>query len=124
MAKQFIQWGSIFAFLGIALGAFGAHILKEKLSENMMAAYQTGILYHLIHAVALVLVGVISQWLKTNTWVQWSGWLFIAGILLFSGSLYVMSLTGIRGLGAVTPFGGLAFLAGWIMLAISASSIN
>lgn len=120
MAKTFVMIGSICAFLGIALGAFGAHALRERLPADLMAVYQTGVLYHLVHALALVLTGILLRWLDATTLVTWAGWLFLAGIVLFSGSLYVLSMTGIRALGAVTPFGGLSFLIGWALLAMAA----
>lgn len=120
MAKVFIFLGSINAFLAVALGAFGAHTLKNKLSEEMLTVYQTGVHYHIIHALGLLLIGIIAQRFTGSTLVNWSGGLLLLGIVLFSGSLYVLSLSGIRAFGAVTPFGGVSFLAGWILLAIAA----
>lgn len=120
MAKIFVMIGSICAFLGVALGAFGAHALRERLPADLMAVYQTGVSYHLVHALALVLVGALLRWLAPTTLVTWAGWLFLAGIVLFSGSLYVLSISGVRALGAITPFGGLSFLAGWALLAVAA----
>lgn len=119
MAKQFLVIGSLSAFLGIALGAFGAHMLKDKLAEKMFSAYQTGVLYHLVHALALLITGVIAKTILPTPLVHWSGWCFLAGTLLFSGSLYIMSISGIRAFGAITPIGGLAFMAGWLLLAFA-----
>src|SRR3954465_5364135 len=109
MDKTFLLLGAIAAFLAVALGAFGAHGLRGRLSPEMLAVFQTGVQYHMYHAIALVLVagilGRMDGWL-----IHAAGWAFVAGILLFSGSLYVLAMTGITVLGAVTPIGGLAFL--------------
>ena len=111
--------GAVAAFLGVALGAFGAHGLRGRLSPEMLAVFQTGVQYHMYHALALILTSVImgrmSGWL-----VQTAGWCFTAGLVLFSGSLYLLAVTGVTILGAVTPIGGLAFLAGWACLAFAA----
>ena len=111
--------GAVGAFLAVALGAFGAHGLRSRLSPDMLAVFETGVRYHMYHALALILVGLVmgrwSGWL-----VQAAGWCFVAGILLFSGSLYALALSGVTILGAVTPLGGLAFLAGWACLAFAA----
>lgn len=121
MFKLFLMLGSVNAFLAVALGAFGAHALKDKLAElNMLSTYQTGVQYHMFHALALILIALISDKLGNSSMIATSGWLIFIGIILFSGSLYVMSMSGIKILGAITPFGGLCFLAGWVLLAISA----
>lgn len=120
MAKIFIFLGSLSAFLAVALGAFGAHALQKQLSPDMLEIYQTGFRYHIIHSLGLILMGVITHWMSQNGWMNWAGWLLLAGIVIFSGSLYIMSITGWRWLGAVTPVGGISFLAGWILLAIAA----
>lgn len=109
--------GAINAFLCVALGAFGAHGLKQRLSTDMLAVYQTGVQYHFYHALGLLAVGLILLHFPKSRLVVFSGWSMVAGIVLFSVSLYVLSLTGIRGLGAITPLGGLAFLSAWAMLA-------
>lgn len=116
MERLFLVLGSLAAFLAVALGAFGAHGLKNRLSPEMLAVFEVGVRYQLCHALALLAVAwAVSRW--PGPWVTASGWLFVAGIVVFSGSLYVLSLTGIRWLGAITPIGGLAFLAGWLCLA-------
>jgi uncharacterized membrane protein YgdD (TMEM256/DUF423 family) len=119
MDKTFLLLGSVAAFLAVALGAFGAHGLRGRLSPEMMAVFQTGVQYHMSHALALILVagimGRMSGWL-----IQTAGWCFVAGILFFSGSLYLLAVTGVTILGAVTPIGGLLFLAGWACLAFAA----
>ena len=112
--------GSINAFLAIALGAFGAHGLKEIISAEMLVVYQTGVQYHIIHSLGLILVGLAARCFEPDRLCIWAGCLFMAGILVFSGSLYVLSLTGIRQWGMVTPLGGVSFLAGWITLAVAA----
>lgn len=123
MANIFLFLGSINAFLAVVLGAFGAHALKNKLSEKMLNAFETGVHYHLIHAVALIVVAIlIKSTTSTSSLPTWSGWLLVSGIVLFSGSLYALSLSGITRLGIITPLGGVAFLAGWLILAIYAIS--
>lgn len=115
--KLFLLLGSINAFLFVALGAFGAHALKDKLEANgYMETFQTGIQYHMIHAIALIAVAILTRYLSATGLVHGAGWAFFIGIILFSGSLYVLSLTGIRVLGAITPLGGVAFLVGWVLL--------
>ncbi len=117
--KNWIGIGALFGFLSVALGAFGAHSLKESLSEKSAAIYQTAAQYQMSHALALVLFGL---WASQNPDAArpWVGWAFTAGILLFSGSLYALAMTGIRGFGAITPLGGVSFLVGWIMFAFLA----
>ncbi|MDQ3186686.1 MAG: DUF423 domain-containing protein [Pseudomonadota bacterium] len=117
MPKTFLMLGAINAFFCVALGAFGAHGLKQKLTIDMLAVYQTGVQYHFYHALGLVAVGLILQHFPHSRLVALSGWLMLAGIVLFSVSLYALSLTGIRGLGAITPLGGIAFLSAWALLA-------
>lgn len=111
----------IAGFLGVALGAFGAHGLKSVIDPTLMAAYQTGVQYHLVHAVTLMGVGIwqqVAQQQATCTrWLNRAAALLLAGIILFSGSLYLMAITGIRPLGIITPFGGTSWLIGWVMLA-------
>ena len=120
MSKVFIILGSLNAFLAVALGAFGAHGLQNKLTEQMLATYETGVKYHMMHALGLILIGIISRYTSGSVLINWSGWLICAGIVLFSGSLYLLSISGIRWLGDITPLGGLSFLVGWILLAIAA----
>ncbi|HEY6191412.1 MAG TPA: DUF423 domain-containing protein [Bacteroidota bacterium] len=114
--KTFLILGSLSAFLAVALGAFAAHALKEKLPADMLAVFEVGVRYHLYHSLALFVVAWVgSQFPGSN--MDAAGWLFVAGIILFSGSLYAMSVTGSRSLGIITPFGGLCFLGGWIWIA-------
>lgn len=102
-------------FIGVALGAFGSHALRGKLSEYSLEIYKTGVLYHFIHALGLFAVAWLSTQF-TDPKITWSGIFMIAGIFLFSGSLYALSVTGIKMLGAITPLGGLSFLAAWVLL--------
>ena len=118
---SWIRYGSLLMLLGVALGAFGAHGLKDILSEEGRAWWQTAVLYHLIHGLGLLMVGWLSVLKPTHPLVRNAGWAFVIGIILFSGSLYLLSLTGFRKLGIITPFGGLAFLIGWLLLALSAA---
>lgn len=122
MSRIFLTLGAINAFLCVALGAFGAHGLKQKLSIEMLAVYQTGVQYHFYHALGLVAVGLVLLHFPNSRWVTLAGWSMLVGIILFSASLYALSLTGIRGLGMVTPLGGVAFLSAWAMFAFGAWS--
>ncbi len=115
MNLNWVQLGSVLMFLGVGLGAFGSHLLRSKLSEASLEIYKTGVLYHFLHALAIFIVA----WLSTQTndpRVQYAGVFFMMGIVLFSGSLYLLSITEIRWLGAITPLGGLCFLTGWALL--------
>ena len=118
--KIFVVLGSLSAFSGVALGAFGAHGLKTKVTPEMLAVWQTGVLYHLVHALGLLLVGVLCQLMPEAAMVRNAGWAILLGIVLFSGSLYVLVLTGVKPFGMITPFGGIAFLVGWLLLGFSA----
>ena len=121
MDRLFLVLGSAAAFLGVAAGAFGAHGLRDHFAAHpgSQTTYETAVEYHLYHALALLAVAwATSRW--ASPWLSWAGYLFGLGILIFSGSLYALSLTQARWLGAVTPLGGLAFLAGWVLLAAGA----
>jgi uncharacterized membrane protein YgdD (TMEM256/DUF423 family) len=112
--------GSVFAGLAVATGAFGAHGLKDRLAASeMLDAYHTAVQYQMYHALGLLAVGLMAQ-RSTGVCAQVAGWSFLVGILLFSGSLYALTLSGVKALGAITPFGGVAFLVGWVALAIAA----
>ncbi len=117
MDKLFITIGSFAAFVGVALGAFGAHGLRDRLSEQMMVVWHTGIQYHMIHALGLLLIGILIHLYSGIGSLKLAGWLFLVGIILFSGSLYLLAVLEIRKLGMITPIGGVAFLAGWLVLA-------
>src|SRR5262245_55442032 len=120
-AKLFLVLGSLFGAAGVALGAFGAHALKARIASEMLAVWQTAVQYHLWHALALVAISILAMHLPASVPLRWAGWLMAVGIVLFSGSLYVLALSGTRWLGAITPFGGAAFVAGWILLAWAAA---
>jgi Uncharacterized small membrane protein len=109
--------GAIFMALAVAFGAFGAHALKKVLSPEMLTIYHTGVEYQFYHALGLLIIGVIGFQVKSR-FIGWAGILLSVGIILFSGSLYVLALSGIKGLGAITPLGGVSFIAGWICLAV------
>jgi uncharacterized membrane protein YgdD (TMEM256/DUF423 family) len=114
--RTFVLLGALFAFLAVALGAFGAHGLQDRLSPSDLEIFETGVRYQMYHALALILVAWIgARWPGGGSAV--AGWAFVAGILIFSGSLYAVVLSGVRWLGAITPIGGVAFLAGWLALA-------
>lgn len=117
----FIIAGAVNAALAVALGAFGAHALKEKLSERYLAIWETAVQYQMFHAIGLLVIGVLvgTSILGGTTSLNWSGYLILAGTIIFSGSLYVLSLSGIGVLGAITPIGGVLFIAGWIMLIVA-----
>lgn len=122
MQRKFMAWGAILAMLSVMIGAFGAHMLKTVISSDDLAIYETGVHYHMVHAIGLLVIAVlIGQWGESAR-LRWAGWLLIAGIVLFSGSLYVLSISGISILGAVTPLGGVCFIAGWVSLAWEALS--
>ncbi|WP_084007139.1 DUF423 domain-containing protein [Salisediminibacterium beveridgei] len=119
--KLFLMLAGVSGFLFVALGAFGAHALNDKLEAmGYKATFETGVQYHMVHTLALVAVAILMSHLSTTGLLTASGWAFIVGIILFSGSLYTLSLTGIRIFGAITPLGGVAFLAGWILLVVAA----
>ena len=121
-ARVAILVGAVAMFAAVALGAFGAHALRARLTPDMTTVWQTAVQYHAWHALAVLAVGLLLLHGPGQRAVEIAGWLFVAGIVLFSGSLYALALTGVRGLGAVTPFGGVAFLAGWAALAWAAAA--
>ena len=117
VAKLFLILGAAAGSLGVAFGAFGAHALRERLAPEMLAIYQTAVQYHFWHALGLVAIGLAAAHLPESMPLKWAGALMLAGIFLFSGSLYALALTGVRALGAITPIGGVAFIAAWIAFA-------
>ncbi|MBE9230583.1 DUF423 domain-containing protein [Cuspidothrix issatschenkoi LEGE 03284] len=125
MTQLFLTIAAIFGGLSVAGGAFGAHALREKISERSLEIFDTGARYQMYHAIALLLVAILMSRLETPpTALLVSGWLFIIGVVIFSGSLYALSLTGIKSLGAVAPLGGLALMAGWGALSVAAATMK
>lgn len=118
MAKTFLMIAAACGMFAVIIGAFGAHGLKHRLTVELMGVYQTAVQYHFYHSLALLAVGMLLLQYPNASAFQWSGRLMFAGIIIFSGSLYVMALTGIKWMGAITPLGGLALIAGWLALAI------
>jgi uncharacterized membrane protein YgdD (TMEM256/DUF423 family) len=124
-AKFPLVSGCVCAFMSVALGAFGAHMLKARISPDMLANFQTGVLYQMFHSIALIAIGgiLLTDWGSRATKLGLVSKLFVAGIAMFSGSLYVMALTGAKWLGAVTPIGGICFLSGWAIATVAAASL-
>ena len=120
MDRTFLLIGSVIGFLGVAFGAFGAHALRSRLSPDMLAVFETAVRYQMYHVFAVLIVAAAIGRMGNARMLVTAGWLFAAGIVVFSGSLYALALTGSRGLGAITPVGGLLFLAGWAALAFFA----
>ncbi|CAI8843709.1 Uncharacterized membrane protein YgdD (TMEM256/DUF423 family) [Pseudomonas sp. IT-196MI5] len=123
MLRGFLMLAAFFGFTGVGLGAFAAHGLKSRLSAEYMAIFHTGVTYQLVHALALLGVTFLAAQIPGRL-ITWAGASFAIGILLFSGSLYVLTLTGIGKFGIITPFGGLAFLIGWLCLGLAAWRLN
>jgi len=120
MDRVFFVLGALSGAMAVALGAFGAHGLKTRLPVDLLAMFETGVRYQMYHALALLAVAwAVTRWTGSSLPVA-AGWLFFAGTVLFSGSLYLLALTGQRWLGAITPLGGVAFVAGWVCLALAA----
>lgn len=118
MSKTILMTGAGLLALAVILGAFGAHALKSKIEPDLLQVYKTGVEYHFYHALGLLLVGIIALNMPSGL-INWSALLLFAGIVLFSGSLYLLAITGIKWLGAITPLGGLSFIAGWILLILA-----
>ena len=116
-AQSIVITGAVLAFLGVALGAFGAHALKARLAADMLLVDQSGVQYHLAHALGIVLIGILVQMVPASKWLPVAAWTMTAGVIVFSGSLYALSISGVRLLGVITPLGGVALLAAWGMVA-------
>lgn len=119
MFRKYFAYGAIGAALAVALGAFGAHGLKDIVTERLLTVYETGVRYHMYHALGLMLIALLADRIGDSKLLRNGVRLLIAGIILFSGSLYAMTLTDISELGAITPLGGVAFIAGWICVTIA-----
>jgi len=119
MERLFLILGSLSGLIAVTAGAFGAHTLRDRISADLLATFETGVRYQMYHALALLAVAwAVTRW--PHSLPVAAGWLFVAGTLIFSGSLYALSLTGARWLGAITPLGGVAFIVGWLCLALAA----
>jgi uncharacterized membrane protein YgdD (TMEM256/DUF423 family) len=127
MHKNFLVTGAILGAVAVALGAFGAHSLKQIVSPETVNTFDTGVRYQVYHTLALLIVAILFERFP-NKWIRWAGWAFISGIILFSGSLYILTAlratdtVGLDGIGIVTPFGGLAFILGWVFLCAGLNS--
>ncbi len=117
--KGLLIAGALLGFIGVALGAFGAHMLKDKLPPHLLNVMEIGVRYQLFHAVLIVALSAVAS-VYNPQWMAGAGWLFVLGAVLFSGSLYLLALTGIKQWGAVTPVGGITLLAGWVCILIGA----
>ena len=123
MDRTFLLIGAFSGFIAVTLGAFGAHGLRNRLSPEMLAVFETGVRYQMYHTLAILIVALAAA--RLDGWlIRSAGWLFTGGIVVFSGSLYVLALTGVTMLGAITPLGGLAFLGGWACLVIAAVALS
>ena len=121
MDRTFLALGAISAGLAVATGAFGAHGLKARVTPDLLVIWETGARYHMYHAVAIIAAaGAWSRGAAARGPAAWAAWMFVAGTVIFSGSLYALAFTGIRAIGAVTVLGGVAFLVGWVFLALAA----
>lgn len=116
--QTILSAGAVFMALGVLLGAFGAHALKKVLSPEMLTIYHTGVEYQFYHALGLLFIGLTGFHIQSK-YLNWAGLLLTIGIIIFSGSLYVLTLSGIKALGAITPLGGISFIAGWICLVVA-----
>lgn len=117
LAWRCVAVGALAMLIGVALGAFGAHVLQARLAPPRLASFQTGVSYHLLHAVGLVAIGLVARSSPPSEWLRWSARLMLAGIVFFSGSIYLMSFGAPRWLGAVAPVGGVSFMVAWALLA-------
>lgn len=119
MERTFVVIGALSGMVAVVAGAFGGHALKARLAPDLLAVFEIGVRYQMYHALALLACGwAVARF--PGSAAAWAGWLFLAGTVIFSGSLYALALTGVRALGAVTPIGGVAFIAGWLALALAA----
>ncbi|KPG91818.1 hypothetical protein AEQ67_29800 [Pseudomonas sp. RIT-PI-q] len=119
MLRGFLMLAAFFGFTGVGLGAFAAHGLKNRLTPEYLAIFHTGVTYQLVHTLAMLGVALLATQIPGRL-ITWAGASFAIGILLFSGSLYLLTITGVSKLGIITPFGGLAFLIGWLFLGLAA----
>jgi uncharacterized membrane protein YgdD (TMEM256/DUF423 family) len=121
MQSSFLFFGALFALVGVGMGAFGAHGLKNLISPEMLAVYQTGVNYQMWHALGLIGIALVRRHEPESRLLNWAGWLMLIGIVLFSGSLYLLAIMNVKQFGMVTPFGGVSFLAAWLLLTVYAA---
>jgi uncharacterized membrane protein YgdD (TMEM256/DUF423 family) len=121
MQSSFLFFGALSALIGVGMGAFGAHGLKNMISPEMLAVYQTGVNYQMWHALGLIGIALIRRNDSESKLLNWAGWLMLIGIMLFSGSLYLLAIMDVKQLGMITPFGGVCFLLAWLLLAVYAT---
>jgi len=125
--SMFFSAACICGAIAVGMGAFGAHALKDRLEPKMLEAFEVGVRYQMYHAIAMLAISITSALWSSPSHSAWTGyacWAWLIGIVLFSGSLYALAITGVKGLGAITPLGGLAFIAGWLMLLCAAGSLK
>ncbi|TFE30589.1 DUF423 domain-containing protein [Cohnella luojiensis] len=120
--NKYTKIGALTAMLSVVFGAFGAHFLEDRLSADAMDVFQTGVQYHMFHSVGILLIALLIDRLPSRKLAVWAARLLLIGIVLFSGSLYALALSDVKVLGAITPLGGVAFIAGWICMALTARS--
>lgn len=118
--NPFLFSAGLSGFIAVGLGAFGSHALRDRLGPDMLRIWETAVQYHLVHALALLGIAVMLAHGRQPPMLTWAGWCFLGGTVVFCGSLYILALSGMRWLGAVTPLGGLLFLAGWALVALAA----
>jgi len=118
MQRRWMTVGAVLTMLSVAIGAFGAHMLKELVGADAIAVYETGVQYHMIHALGLLIIGLTAGQLGESAKLRWAARLLLIGIIVFSGSLYTLTITGVKMLGAITPIGGVAFILGWLLFAL------
>lgn len=120
MTHAYVRTGAVAGLLAVAIGAFGAHVLEDLISGRYMEIYRTGVQYHMFHSAGILLIAALADKLPSRKLTAWAFRLLLAGIIIFSGSLYILAVTGWEALGAITPIGGVAFVAGWLCLALAA----
>lgn len=121
MQRRWIMIGCFMMLLSVVIGAFGAHVLGSRIGEHNLTIYETGVKYHMIHAAGLLIIGLMAGQWGALPKLQWAARLLFAGIILFSGSLYLLSITNVRILGAITPLGGISFIGGWLLFMLAAA---
>ncbi|MFB5267313.1 DUF423 domain-containing protein [Paenibacillus enshidis] len=124
MQRRWVMLGAFMMMLSVAIGAFGAHALGPRIGEHNLTIYETGVKYHMIHAAGLLIIGLAAGQWGASSKLKWAARLLFTGIILFSGSLYLLSITNIRILGAITPLGGVCFMGGWLLLMLTAAGLK